>query len=88
MKRAAILLAGVLVLTGCASTDPYDTAWQACLDLNREVYPTGLLNAETGRTLTADEICHSTIAAQGRPWFIEFYNDPERVAVYKKGLSH
>lgn len=55
--------------------------------MNTRAYPDGLVNAETGRTLTAEEVCHSTIATQGEPWFTEFFNDPERVKVYEDAIS-
>lgn len=74
--RLAAVLIAVLALTGCgAAASPYDTAWEACVDMNTALHPDGVVDARDGQTLDAEEICHSTVATQGKDRFTALFND-------------
>ncbi|KIC59950.1 hypothetical protein [Microbacterium hominis] len=82
-------LVGVLALTGCAaSATPYDAAWKTCVEQNRISYPDGLKDARDGKLMDAEEICHSTVATQGKEEFTAFYTDESHWKPYHDALRH
>lgn len=89
MKRVlAIAALGLLTLSGCAATPtPYEVAWAACLEMNGELYPDGLENAEDGELYDAERLCHSTEAAQGKDEFITLFTDPEWIKMYSDKIK-